>query len=809
VSQSGLLSAITSGGAVLETLTGNSGGPVGPDAGFNINILGNNTTGINVVGMPGTSTLSIVGLQATTSQRGTVTLATNAQAAARTNTQDVLTPSNVPFFGQATLYVVDASGNTPYTTIQSAVNAANAAGGGIIIARPGTYTENLILFSDCHIGGITFADAGGGVTIIGQHTPPTSGGFVFNNVALQSATNIFNSAAAGTTHLIIANAAITVTNGYTFNLLNWTGKLEVFDVNDRGSTNDGFVNNTAGAEIAFFEAAVGAGNSNTMTCSGVASIFNCAIGCPINCVTGSNVFFELNVHLNNITFSNNSTGEITLCEIDAQTTMSSSGAVLIATSIINTAANPAIAGSGAGTLSLNDINFINNHTIANTLTLNTTGGWYPPGNVGTSGFVLTSNGPGVCPTFQAGGGGGSYYSLTPYIVGADSHSQYSTIQAAINQAITDGASNSNLLNIYIKPGTYTEDLNLSDGICLIGFTPNTYFPDLIQAGILPISSVILDGSITSGGSGAATNIISGISQVLTGAGNAINISSTGILYLKNFTSQIDNGTIIVVPAASQAIIIADTSNFISDQIGNAVQLYALGDGSGFTFYGNQVQIYVGPNEIASTTGTGSQALINLYNSSATYSQVAETTSSISISATSSNINGAFAPFLTANVDSSPGGSSVSLYYSQGVGNIFTDNSSSGTLNVFYSNWSGGYTGVPVTNIFQNISSTGQQGLNTSPSNSQDSSLSLGSAYLNPFGYDVMLTIYINITVSAGASILCGVGNTSTPTQQTIYNSLSVTGIIPVSVYLPVGYYALISTSGTITAAITGQQVTPV
>jgi len=95
MSQQGQLTTAGSGGAVVETLTGNSGGPVGPDATFNINILGNNTTGINVVGMPGTNTLSIVGIQATTTQRGTVTLATNAETITGTDTSKVITPDDL------------------------------------------------------------------------------------------------------------------------------------------------------------------------------------------------------------------------------------------------------------------------------------------------------------------------------------------------------------------------------------------------------------------------------------------------------------------------------------------------------------------------------------------------------------------------------------------------------------------------------------------------------------------------------------------------------------------------------------------
>ncbi len=46
------------GGGDILTLTGNSGGPVGPTAG-NINLIGDVNTFVDVVGNPGTSTLTI------------------------------------------------------------------------------------------------------------------------------------------------------------------------------------------------------------------------------------------------------------------------------------------------------------------------------------------------------------------------------------------------------------------------------------------------------------------------------------------------------------------------------------------------------------------------------------------------------------------------------------------------------------------------------------------------------------------------------------------------------------------------------
>lgn len=95
MSQGGVLTVNTSGGAVLETITGNTGGAVGPDASHNINLTGNNSSGINIVGNPATHSLSVVAYQATTSQQGTVLLATNAQAIAGTDTANALTSDDL------------------------------------------------------------------------------------------------------------------------------------------------------------------------------------------------------------------------------------------------------------------------------------------------------------------------------------------------------------------------------------------------------------------------------------------------------------------------------------------------------------------------------------------------------------------------------------------------------------------------------------------------------------------------------------------------------------------------------------------
>lgn len=107
--------------------------------------------------------------------------------------------------------------------------------------------------------------------------------------------------------------------------------------------------------------------------------------------------------------------------------------------------------------------------------------------------------------------------------------------------------------------------------------------------------------------------------------------------------------------------------------------------------------------------------------------------------------------------------------------------------------------------------SGATSLITAPAASQSSALVIGTAFQNTLGYDVVLTVYLAVASATTANILLGVGPTATPTQQTIVNGLSLLalGIIPVTIYLPSGYFALLSTTGTISVSISGQQIMPV
>lgn len=323
----------------LETLTGDAGGPVSPDGTSTINIVGG--TLVTVTGNPGTSTLTI-----------------DASS------------GGFPI----TPYVVGPVGEAGYTTVQAGLDAANAASGGIVYVQPGTYTEDLTLYDGTQVVSAGLPDTGDGVEIIGLHTPPAAGGFVFRNVRLTSATDVLSSAVAGTAYILIANSEVNVTNGYLLNLPNWTGTLELRDVNEAAlGTNDGCVNNSGGSLLLFFNGSYGVGNGNTMIVSGTMFTDGAKFFAPINFQTGSALGIQHSNFFNLVTALNNARGTISNCTFQSTGagafTMSSASSISITNCMIDTTNNPAIDGAGAGTLTLTGIDFVRSSTIAATLTI--------------------------------------------------------------------------------------------------------------------------------------------------------------------------------------------------------------------------------------------------------------------------------------------------------------------------------------------------------------------------------------------------------------------------------------------------------
>lgn len=355
--------ANTPGTSEVDTLTGDTGGAIGPTGG-NINIVGGD--GLTVDGSGSTLTI-------------------NRDA----NGGYPVTP-----------YVVGAAGEAGYPTIQEAVNAANSAGGGVVWVQPGTYTEDLTLYDNIFIMGGDDANS----IITGVHTPPNSGTLSFENISLTSATDIISSAAAGSTAITFINCYMEITNGFIFDVDNWTGDLGIYQCTSVG-TNNGVVNNSGGATLSFYASVVGAGTTATMVTSGTCLWDDVDINCPVDHQTGSALQIFSCQFAHSQTLSNDTSGYMANCSYstgsDAAITMSSSGNVTLKTSSVTSTASPCIAGAGAGTLFITGCDFIGDSTFAATLTIDggiTRSNAFSTTNL-TNNLVLEDN------TITAGGSG--------------------------------------------------------------------------------------------------------------------------------------------------------------------------------------------------------------------------------------------------------------------------------------------------------------------------------------------------------------------------------------------------------------------
>jgi hypothetical protein len=157
------------------------------------------------------------------------------------------------------IYIVDADGSAGYITVQSALDAANAAGGNAsVYIRPGTYTENLTLYSTVNIIG----DNPDTTIIVGVHVPPTSGSIAFYNIGIQSATNLFNTGVTVGTASIDLNNCITDVSTMLLDVPFWTGPITIVNTRNINAT-DGFIDNFQGSSLlTVIDSSVGSGGVN-------------------------------------------------------------------------------------------------------------------------------------------------------------------------------------------------------------------------------------------------------------------------------------------------------------------------------------------------------------------------------------------------------------------------------------------------------------------------------------------------------------------------------------------------------------------
>ena len=226
---------ISSGGSlpgVVSTLTGNSGGAVPPDGSNNINVLGDNTQGINIVGNPGTSTLTVSGIDSTTTQKGVVALATNAETIAGTVTTKAVTPDDLKAkLGTQTAHSIalfqgDSSALTPLGVATNGQIPIGSTGADPVLATPTSSNSTITITGGA--GTLNFITNGSlvGNTITGNNggaISPVAGNWNILGTGAISTTGagntltISSSGSVPWTEVTNATQTIAVNNGYITN----------------------------------------------------------------------------------------------------------------------------------------------------------------------------------------------------------------------------------------------------------------------------------------------------------------------------------------------------------------------------------------------------------------------------------------------------------------------------------------------------------------------------------------------------------------------------------------------------------------
>jgi YVTN family beta-propeller protein len=315
--------------------------------------------------------------------------------------------------------------------------------------------------------------------------------------------------------------------------------------------------------------------------------------------------------------------------------------------------------------------------------------------------------------------------------------------------------------------------------------------------------------VTNNGSNNVTiiqNASSGSPSVLTTLAIGTNVRGIAITPNGNYAYVANSGNVTIIQNASSgspSVLTTLASGSVSYDVAitpNGNYAYVANSGSNnVTIIQNAssgspsvlttVGVGTSPNDVAITPNGNYAYVTNFSAGSLTIIQNAS-------SGSPSVFNTISAGGIPTSVAITPDGNYV---YNVATANVVINKNASLFYPLITSNYGGAYL------IYNGNRWNAEKFAQLSPPSSQSSSLVLGTAYYNPFGYDIILNLYLNITANSSGSILSGVGSTSSPTQQTILSGVTTTGYFPITIYVPANYYALVSTSGTITVSIVGQQ----
>lgn len=144
---------LSSGGQTTETLSGNTGGAVGPDINKNINVIGSIVSGISIAGNPGTNTLTatLANIPNSSLANSSITLVAGTGISITTSpvslggSTTISTTASLSAFNQVVIQTFPSSGTyTPTTGMKYCiieVVGGGAAGGGAVSTGGGEYSH--------------------------------------------------------------------------------------------------------------------------------------------------------------------------------------------------------------------------------------------------------------------------------------------------------------------------------------------------------------------------------------------------------------------------------------------------------------------------------------------------------------------------------------------------------------------------------------------------------------------------------------------------------------------------------------------
>ena len=274
------------------------------------------------------------------------------------------------------------------------------------------------------------------------------------------------------------------------------------------------------------------------------------------------------------------------------------------------------------------------------------------------------------------------------------------------------------------------------------------------------------------------NFLTGYTTTATAAGTTtLTVSSNELQYFTGSTTQT-----VVLPVTStlvlgQSFTINNNSTgvvTVQSSGANTIQAMAASTGAVFTCI------------LTSGTTAASWNLL-YYNSTNTALNIAGGVANDLVYQTAASTTGFIAPVsnsvLTTNGSGVPSWSSTAPVATIPID--ATTITSTGSVIQASGTFNGGLSTAPVS------SDTATNGFYTSAT--------AGTALKNTLGYDIMVNICVDVTSSTTATLVLGVGSTSTPTTDTVVPSFTFAALTPLNftAIVPNNYYLLINSTGTI------------